>query len=56
MNRKHRRRGIIYFSGKACFVELRHFDKHFVENKEISPAGKNFGDFHLNIAKTTLKI
>ena len=32
------------FQGRGGFVELAHFDKHFVKNtRKKGPAGKNFG-------------
>ena len=34
------------FQGRGGFVELGHFDKHFVKNtRKKDPAGKNFGFF-----------
>ena len=34
------------FQGRGGFVELWHFDKHFVKNtQKKDPAGKNFGVF-----------
>ena len=34
------------FQGRGGFVELRHFDNHFVKNtRKKGPAGKNFGVF-----------
>ena len=35
-----------FFQGKGGFMELGHFNKHFVKNKQKKgPPGKNFGIF-----------
>ena len=33
------------FQGREGFVELEHFDKHFVKSKKKETAGKTFGVF-----------
>ena len=41
------------FQGKVGFVELGHFDKHFVKNtrKKKGPQGKIFEFYHLDTVK-----
>ena len=46
------------FQGRGGFVELGHFDKHFVKHtRKKDPAGKNFGVFSpQDTVKTTFRI
>ena len=45
------------FQGRRSFMELRHFDKHFVKNKKKkAPQGKISKFFLLDTLKTTFWI
>ena len=44
------------FQGKGGFVDLEHFDKHFVKNTKKDSAGKNVDVVFLDTPKTTFSM